>query len=229
MHLLLPLMPVFSFVRANWRIALIAALALAGFFWWRGQLSAAEQRGWDRRDAIAQSEAYAAEQRAGEIILENIADAAARDHAAQEAIERQRQAAATRTRTLSDHLAQQEATRPQGAPRDHDSAHAQPATDLAAAPRPLLGHAVLDRRTVGLLDAARRNDPLDPAPGGAAGLADAEGAAAASAPTNITGRHFAENDLEVVRLYHELATRHGGLVDWVNHQCVPEKPHPANP
>lgn len=206
--------------------ALVIA-AIAGTGWWA--LHRAEQRGWDRRNALAQAEARAAEVRAGEIILENIADAADRDRAASAAIDQLNHAAASRARTLNDHLAAQEAIpfQPRGTTHDDNL----PVAGLAPAPafsaHPLLGQSVLDRRTVGLLNDARAG--LAPAPGGAPAGTDAEGEATASTPTAITGRIFADNDLEVVRLYHELATRHNGLVDWVNHQCVPEKPQPTAP
>jgi hypothetical protein len=205
------------------QIVVMAAIAVGG--WWL--LHRAEQRGWDRRDAQAQAEAHAAEQRAGEIILENIADAADRDRAVATQIEALNLAASARAKTLNDHLAAQEAIpfQPRGTTHDDNL----PVAGLAPAPafsaHPLLGQSVLDRRTVGLLNDARAG--LAPAPGSAPAGADAEGEATASSPTAITGRIFADNDLEVVRLYHELATRHNGLVDWVNHQCVPEKPQPT--
>lgn len=208
-------------------IQIVVMAAIVGSGWWL--LNRAEQRGWDRRDAQAQAEAHAAEVKAGEIILENIADAADRDRAASAAIDQLNQAAAVRARTLNDHLAAQEATpfQPQGTTHDDNLPVAGHTPAPALSTRPLLGQSVLDRRTVGLLNEARAG--LAPAPGSAPAGADAEGEAAASAPTAITGRIFADNDLEVVRLYHELATRHNGLVEWVNHQCVPEKPQPTAP
>jgi hypothetical protein len=210
-------------------IQIVVMAAIVGSGWWL--LNRAEQRGWDRRDDQAQVEAAEAERNAGTILLENVADAAERDRIANDKIDALNAAAHTRAGTLSEHLAAQERTQPptptQGA--THGPVRpSEPAFAAADVPRPLLGHSVLDAFTVGVLNDARRNAP-GPTPGGAAPGADAEGQAAASAPTNITGRLFADNDLEVVRLYHELATRHDGLVDWVNHQCVPEKPQPTAP
>lgn len=77
-----------------------------------------------------------------------------------------------------------------------------------------LAHTVrLDHRTVGLLNAAREN--RSPEDSGASAGADEEGGTSA-----VTVADLALNDIEVVRKYHELATRHDGLVDWVLQQCV---------
>jgi hypothetical protein len=83
------------------------------------------------------------------------------------------------------------------------------------ASRPLLGQCVLDPESVRLLDQARAA-PAAGVASGSAGGADAQVGAAAPAAPAVTGGEFAENDLEVVRLYKELAARHDGLVDWVN-------------
>ena len=64
-----------------------------------------------------------------------------------------------------------------------------------------------DVGTVRLLDAARANMPAS---------APATGSDAASrAPSSVGVPTFVANDLEVVRLYHELATRHNALVDYL--------------
>ena len=65
---------------------------------------------------------------------------------------------------------------------------------------------VLSVDTVGVLDSARVNARLD-APGG--------GDAAFRTPSDIEVSDFIDNDLEVVRLYHRLATRHDALVEFV--------------
>ncbi len=67
----------------------------------------------------------------------------------------------------------------------------------------------LDVGTVGLLNAARANTDPD-----TAGLGDAE----SQAPSGIGAEEFIDNDLEIVRLYHELAERHNALVDYVEEQ-----------
>lgn len=218
-----------SFLR-SYGLQLLLVIAVIGGGMWA--LDSAEQRGWDRRDAQAQKEAAKQQASADKELRENIADTATREQVAIQAIEQSNEAATTRADTLDKHLARQERARPltppKGATCDNHPAHAQPALEEPAAARPLLGHSVLDARTVRVLNDARQNAPAGPAPGGATNDADAEGEAAASAPTTITGRLFADNDLEVVRLYHELATRHNGLVDWVTHQCVPENPQPTH-
>jgi hypothetical protein len=82
---------------------------------------------------------------------------------------------------------------------------------------PLLGQSVLDPYSLRLLNDARRAATRD-RPGvdpRAAGRGDAPGGASAAASGPVTGGEFADNDLEVVRLYKELAARHDALVDWV--------------
>lgn len=203
----------------------LLALGVALGMW---ALSTAEQRGYDRRNAELQAQELRQERDSTEQLLKNIADSAGADQQAAASIEKTNQAAAARAQTLGAHLSAQ-GSKPFNSPRknhDHNSANPKQTTALAAEPDPaipLLGQSVLDRLTVRVLNDARAN--ADAAPTEARGTspgADAEGEASADAPTTITGADFADNDLEVVRLYHELATRHNGLVDWVNRQCVPE-------
>lgn len=67
------------------------------------------------------------------------------------------------------------------------------------------GTAFLDVATVRLLDDAR------------AGAADAPawGDAEVEAAADVSVTEFVQNDLEVVGMYHDLATRHDALVEWV--------------
>lgn len=64
----------------------------------------------------------------------------------------------------------------------------------------------LDVGTVRLLDAARAGTPPDPS-----GLGDDE----SKAPSAVGAAAFIDNDLQVIELYHDLATRHDALVDYV--------------
>lgn len=64
----------------------------------------------------------------------------------------------------------------------------------------------LDHGTVSLLNAARANVPAD-----TAAISDAK----SKAPSGVGAVEFVENDLEVTRLYHDLAARHDALVDYV--------------
>lgn len=220
--LVLPLLR--SYAKPLLILAAVASLLLAG----KLVLNSAEQRGWNARDAIAVQQAGEAELRAAEIVRANTEDAAQRSATVITKILLDGQAAADRSKSLSARLARQEATpfNPTGV-----SPHAvcnlpdaQPAPALADVARPLLGQSVLDVGTVRLLNEARLNAQPGDAPGGPTPGTDAQSEAAAAAPTPITGRIFADNDLQVVGLYHELAARHDGLVDWVNHQCAPQKP-----
>lgn len=83
----------------------------------------------------------------------------------------------------------------------------QPAADHEAPICPPAAAAVLDAGTVGLLNAARADLPAS----AASAIGDEEGAPAAAASV----ADFIDNDLDVVRLYHELAKRHDELVDFV--------------
>ena len=89
--------------------------------------------------------------------------------------------------------------------------HESEAHSPAQEPRSTLSHSgntwVFDVGTVRLLDAARANTHLDPAT-----LSDAESQAA----SDVALSEFVANDLEVVKLYHELAHRHDTLVDYVS-------------
>lgn len=207
-------------------IQLLVVGVVVGAGWWA--LSVAEQRGYDRRNSELQAQELLQQKSNTDELLKNIADSAAVGQKAAESIERTNQVAAQRASVLGNHLTAQGA-KPFNPPRksnDDDVSTTKPAAAPAAESDPaipLLGQSVLDRLTVRVLNDARAN--TDAAPREARGTspgADAEGEASANAPTTITGADFADNDLEVVRLYHELATRHDGLVDWVNRQCVPE-------
>lgn len=65
----------------------------------------------------------------------------------------------------------------------------------------------LDIFTVGLLNDARTNAPFGSSSGGYAESQTTSG---------VTFADFVDNDLEVVQQYHELATRHDALVDYVS-------------
>ena len=65
----------------------------------------------------------------------------------------------------------------------------------------------LGRGAVSVLDAARENVDLDPA-----AISNEESRAA----SDVTLDEFVQNDLEVVRMYHELSERHNTLVEFVS-------------
>jgi len=64
----------------------------------------------------------------------------------------------------------------------------------------------LNRAVVSVLDAARQNVDFD-----SASVSDEEVRTA----SDVTVDEFVQNDLEVTRMYHELATRHDELVEFV--------------
>lgn len=156
---------------------------------------------------VAAEKTQAAEARTG-ILAGNVADTSARDAKTITKLEAQRAHFATLNKSLNERLAEQERT-PYKTP-ENPNEQVKP---------PLLGQSVLDDGTVSLLNDARANRDRNTEPGGAAERGNAEvGVFTATAPF-VTGRELAENDLEVVRKYHKLATRHDDLVDWVNVQC----------
>jgi len=65
----------------------------------------------------------------------------------------------------------------------------------------------LDVGTVRMLNDARAGRTPDSTAG-----SDAE----SKAPSGLAPSQFIENDLQIVEQYHDLATRHDALVDWVN-------------
>lgn len=73
-------------------------------------------------------------------------------------------------------------------------------------PVPVADVCALDAGTVGLLNDARAGAAANPA-----GSSDGKSKAAA----DVEFSEFIDNDLQVVEQYHELATRHNALVDYV--------------
>lgn len=98
---------------------------------------------------------------------------------------------------------------------DHnEQAISERTAEKPVCPNPALDAVHLDSRTVGLLNAARQGrGPEDGSPGAEA---DAE-----VETTAVTAADLAINDAEIVWMYHDLAVRHDGLVDWVRQQCLP--------
>lgn len=174
-------------------------------------LNYVETRGYERRDAELaiemkrQREAHDAE------IEKNQIDAQAREDALTAELVRAKAVANQRATTLAAHLKTQQ--RPKETSNATDPHDPTTASCGAVPGTVLLGDAVLDGRTVRLLNEARANTELENSD--ASAWADEEGRA-----TSITGADLALNDLEVVRMYHELAERHSGLVDLVYKQCL---------
>lgn len=113
------------------------------------------------------------------------------------------------TTELKSHFKAQEQQRAESKPEPTEQAEGR----QPVCPDPLAHTVRLDHRTVWLLNAARANrsqEDSEASPG-----TDEEVGASAVTVADLT-----LNDAEVVRKYHELATRHDGLVDWVLQQCV---------
>lgn len=201
-------------------LSMKAAVWLLGAIMGLLALQYAYQQGYERRDSIARAEQTALLAHQQREIASNVADASRRNNELQQRLQVQNQLAGARALDITKHLTQQEQTH-------LETLHEQSmVTDhWEGKDRPLLGAAVLDEHTVRLLNDARAN--RDWQAGSASDRDDEEGRAAAVAPA-VTGTAFAVNDLEVVRLYHELAARHDGLVEWVIRQCVAENSLQAN-
>lgn len=208
-----------------WRFAPYLAIAGAALVWHYRAVDEAEQRGYAQRDAeyanarIEWTRALDAERAANR---DRTAALEARVRELRQQLDQRHVAIA---RTVHQHLDQQEREWPAAA-----ATICQESPDDTPPARPLLGHAVLDERTVRLLDAARRGPDADRAASSGAAPAGADEASGAPAPAApVTGAAFAANDLEVVRLYHQLAARHAGLVEWVREQCLAPGTAPIQP
>lgn len=170
-------------------------------------LSYVDNLGYERRNAELAIEMERQREKYDAEIEKSRIDAQAREDVLIAELAQARAAANQRATTLATHL------KTQRRPKEPSNA-TDPYDRCGTAPDPVfLGSAVLDGRTVRLLNEARANTELAHSDAGAG--ADEEGRA-----TAITGADLALNDLEVTRLYHELAARHSGLVDWVHAQCL---------
>lgn len=78
--------------------------------------------------------------------------------------------------------------------------------DKASSQAPVCPAFVLDVGTLGLLNAAREGTAVEPTGGSDEAL---------NAPSAVGVKKLVDNDLEIVKQYHELATRHDALVDAV--------------
>lgn len=186
-----------------------AVLALLAGLW--GAYHTVYTRGWDARDSIAQAQALSnrasvADAKAA-AILAGVADAKERDKKTIAELTRQYNSSEIMVALLDATLKLQEIT-----PYIQEKPNAS-----KPQPPPLLGQSVLDDGTVRMLNNARAGFP-DPGSSAAGRGHEASGAFTAT-PPYVTGGELARNDLEVVRLYHILATRHNDLVDWVEKQC----------
>lgn len=206
-----------------WQAGLLIALISGVIF---GVHTHGHRGGWNERELQAQSDAAAIRKAVLDEVTDNFADAGRRDAQAFEREVALGERFEARHAQLKSHLARQAATTYQF----KESPNAQEAEQNPG--RPLLGQCVLDDTTVRMLDDARADRKPTPEDGGGARETDEEGKATAATAPAITGGQFAENDLEVVRLYHQLAGDHNELVDWVQHQCLsmgqPVEPMPEN-
>lgn len=188
---------------AKWGVVILLCLTL---------LWLADKRGYERRDAEARiALAIEVTEYQGRLQAMQL-DASQREASIQSQLAQVRSSAARHKSELEGHLREQESSYQPGI-QEHCLAAATQPQSTTDPLRPLLGHAVLDAYTLRVLNEARAGGTQgdsDPGP-----RADEAGRA-----TAVTGTDLALNDLEVVRLYHELAARHSGLVDWVNHQCI---------
>jgi hypothetical protein len=202
------------FLRSYWKelalIALIAGAAWFGQHWLHARDVANYHDGYMARDAIVQQDINKAVKERADKIAANAAATHAADQAVNAKLTHEGQAFEQAYRVLSARLIAQENTPFVTNPEKPDE-------------KPLLGQSVLDDGTVGLLNAARTGPVRLDAHGRATFGTDGEGTAPAYSGRPVTGREFAENDLEVVRLYRALAINHDALVDWVNQQCVAPK------
>jgi hypothetical protein len=110
---------------------------------------------------------------------------------------------------MTDHFKLKEKVKYEQSPIKQ-SVDAKSVSDLAALPEPVEKVSCdwnLDVGTVGMLNSARAGSSIDPA-----SVSDA----ASQAPSSVGVEAFIDNDLQVIEMYHDLATRHDALVDYVN-------------
>ena len=186
---------------------LAAAAVVLGLFWGGNALY---QAGYDARDAIAVRAQADEQQRRLDQAADQIKTARETDVKVAAELAAEKKASTARAKRLDTALKAQEAT--PFKPKDP--------TDET---KPLLGQSVLDVFTLCLLD-AERSGVTHPASACAPGRADEEVRAAAFAPTEVGGGDLARADQELSRLYRELATRHDGLVDWVDTNIIKGAP-----
>lgn len=186
-----------------------AAFAVNG--WLDARDALAYDRGYHDRDVVAVKEE--SERRAVLIqrTAENIASARKIDAEIVTRLQRQNQAFASAQKDLELRLEVQEQT-PYVFNKEKPNE------------KPLVAQSVLDDRTVGVLNAARAGPVRVDADGRATLGSDAQGPTPAYSGRTVTGRELVLNDLEVTRLYRELAINHDALVDWVEGYCaIPKK------
>ncbi|MCY1197866.1 hypothetical protein D9M72_92340 [compost metagenome] len=178
-------------------IILVVALALGA--WWLHHTG--YQDGYAARDAIVLRDQVRAADQAIAKTQENVQAALATDEKLRTEAVAEKKAYDTRAQRLDRVQTTQE------------KPHA-PQPPTAPAKPVLLGSSVLDLFTLCLLN-AERDGAGSPAAACAPERTDAEVDAAAATPTEVGGGDLARNDLEVTRIYNDLAKRHDGLVEWV--------------
>jgi len=188
-------------------ITLALVVALAAGAWWHGERR--YQAGYAAREAVLVRDQLKSADKAIENTKANVAESREIDKAVQARQAAELAAAKDRASRLEKALAQQERTpyQPPTLEANHE------------AKKPLLGQSVLDVFTLCLLNAERAGIE-QPGSACAAGRADEEIAAAAATPTEVGGGDLARADQELSAQYRDLATRHDGLVDWVEEHII---------
>jgi hypothetical protein len=173
-------------VGAKITIVILLALGLVGFGAWLEKTSAAGGQAKQATAVVKQSKA-------------NVVIAVAESTR----IETEVAAADANVVSIKEAVIKRGVTlQPKKATHDRDTATAAVPNGLFC-PDPDPAHYVLDAGTVGMLNAAREGRSL-----GAAGSSDE----AQSAPSTVEVIDLVTNDLDIVRMYHDLAKRHDELV-----------------
>lgn len=145
-------------------------------------------------------------------VIANTEDSARREQEVLAKLSTNKQRSEHAIASLRDHLEQQKEHHDASLALARSISESAPGT-CPAHPAPVLAAVHLDAVTLRLLNQARANRSEE---GGSASA----GADEESRATAVTGADLALNDLRVVRMYHDLAARHDGLVDWVTAQCL---------
>lgn len=189
----------------------IAAMLLAALVLGVGNF--AYQAGWSARDAKAKELAAESARQITRLIAEKTHLAQEKDVELEQAKDALEEEIASYQQQLSDIAARKRADKTKENQRGITQT-TQPETEARTDD---FFAAVLDPDAVRLHNQARRGGGGGKDGGSASTGYEEVSEVAPSRP--VTGLEFARNDLEVVRLYRELAIAHDELVDWVSREC----------
>lgn len=215
------------FLKQWWKVIAIgaAAIALASAPLWAVSryIDSVENRGYQKATAEFREKERQEQEALKQKRTENIADATKRSNEVTTKENKIQGSSAKGRVSASKHLAQVRKEHEDGRYYYSNGAGAvpqSPATANYSHSGINLASSNLDRLSVWLLNDARQGFPSEQrgcidAPASSDDSCRPPADSAAKELTEVTGPDLVDNDLEVVRMYNQLAIRHNGLVDWV--------------